>query len=357
MDTDDHAPAAAGEGLPGRTRLTINDIARLAEVSKKTVSRVINNSPFVRPETREKIAAIIREHDYAPDPQARGLAFRRSFLIGMIYDNPNPQYVVNMQQGLLDGLRDSGFELVVHPCERSSPTFLHDVRSFVERQKLFGVVLPPSVAEDERLPPILNELGCAYVRIASLPLDGHERMMVSYDRLGGAEVGRYLADLGHSRVAFISGPPSFISSSERRGGLEDGLAERGLRLEPEYSVEGGYTFESGEAFGAALLALPRRPTAIFAGNDEMAAGVLHAARRAGVRVPEDLTVVGFDDFQIASRVWPSLTTVHTETREVGRRAALKLISGGEEPAPHDPGGAILRPRLVVRESSGPPSSS
>src|SRR5204863_9470252 len=122
-DTDDQAPS----DVP-RRRPTINDIARLAGVSKKTVSRVINASPYVQKETRERIEAVIAEHGYAPDPQARGLAFRRSFLIGLVYDNPNPQYVVNMQLGLLDGLKGSGFELVVHPCDRASATFLDDLR-------------------------------------------------------------------------------------------------------------------------------------------------------------------------------------------------------------------------------------
>jgi len=337
----------------GRKRATINDIARLAGVSKKTVSRVINQSPFVRVETRERIEAVIAEWGYAPDPQARGLAFRRSFLIGMIYDNPNPQYVVNMQLGLLDGIRGSGFELVVHPCDRSSPTFLQDVRTFVERQKLFGVVLPPSVSEDERVAKLLREIGCGYIRIASVELDKPEHMIVGHDRLGSAAMGEHLAGLGHKRIGFISGLPSFRSSHERREGFESGLAKSGVRLDPAYVVQGAYTFESGLACGETLLAMDPRPTAIFAGNDEMAAGVLQAARRAGLQVPADLTVVGFDDFQIAQAVWPPLTTIHIPTREVGRIAAEKLI-GVEARETRDPGSTI--PYLVVRESSGPPPS-
>lgn len=335
----------------GRKRATINDIARLAGVSKKTVSRVINQSPFVRDETRERIEAVIAEWGYAPDPQARGLAFRRSFLIGMIYDNPNPQYVVNMQLGLLDGIRGSGFELVVHPCDRSSPTFLQDVRTFVERQKLFGVVLPPSVSEDERVAKLLREIGCEYIRIASVELDKPEHMIVGHDRLGSEAMGAYLVELGHREIGFISGLPSFRSSHERRGGFEDALNKAGLQLKPDYVVQGAYTFESGLACGEQLLAKTPRPTAIFAGNDEMAAGVLQAARRAGLQVPADVTVVGFDDFQIAQAVWPPLTTIHIPTREVGRIAAEKLI-GAEAREKRDPNSTI--PYLVVRESSGAP---
>lgn len=332
-----------------RRRPTINDIARLAGVSKKTVSRVINASPFVRADTRERIEAVIADLGYAPDPQARGLAYGRAFLIGLVYDNPNPQYVVNMQLGLLDGMRGSGFELVVHPCDRNSPSFLEDLRSFVERQRLFGVVLTPSVSEDERAARLMAEVGCAYVRVASVSLDTPEHMIETRDRLGGREAARHLAELGHTRIAFVSGPPNFRSSHERRSGFEEALAEHGLALPKKYVAEGAYTFESGIARGRELLQLNPRPTAIFAGNDEMAAGVLQAARQLGVRVPEDVSVVGFDDFQVASRVWPTLTTVRTPTREIGRLAAERLM--GKDDDARDPKGRL--PSLVIRESTGP----
>jgi len=143
----------------------------LANVSKKTVSRVINDSPFVKEETRLRVNAIIREVGFSPDTQARGLAFRRSFLIGMIYDNPTPQYIVNMQQGILDAMRGTSYGLLVHPCERTNPTYLADLRSFIERQKLFGVILTPSISEDERMVKMLREFECPYVRVASVMLD------------------------------------------------------------------------------------------------------------------------------------------------------------------------------------------
>src|SRR5450432_2276973 len=122
-------------------KVTINDVARLAAVSKKTVSRIINNAPSVSADTRALVNDIIAHLHFKPDPQARGLAFRRSFLIGLIYDNPNAQYVVNMQNGILDQLKDSGHELVVHPCHRDHPDFLDNVRDFIERQRLKGVIL------------------------------------------------------------------------------------------------------------------------------------------------------------------------------------------------------------------------
>ena len=331
---------------------TINDVARLAEVSKKTVSRVINQSPFVKAETRDKINQIIEEIGFSPDPQARGLAFRRSFLIGMVYDNPNPQYVVNTQLGLLDAMKGSGYELVVHPCNRGNPTFLQDFRRFIERQKLSGVVLTPSVSEDERVKDILDEIGCAYVRIAAVPVDDSKHIIVSNDRTGGKAAARHLTELGHKRVAFISGPPTFRSSHERRAGFEEGLKEAGLSLSADNIKQGAYTFESGLACAAELLKRKPRPTAIFAGNDEMAAGVLHAARAEGLEVPEHLSVVGFDDYQIASRVWPPLTTIRQPTREIGRMAAEKLMGVEFQGSPESDAAQTL-PTLVVRESTGP----
>jgi LacI family transcriptional regulator len=353
MADDDNPPPR--RGLGGEKKPTINDVARLAGVSKKTVSRVINQSPFVKADTREKINAIIAEIGFSPDPQARGLAFRRSFLIGLVYDNPNPQYVVNMQLGMLDAMRGSGYELVVHPCNRGNPTFLADFRRFIERQKLWGVVLTPSVSEDDRVKVVLDEIGCAYIRIASVPVDQPAHIIVSNDRLGGRAAARHLAELGHTSIGFISGPPTFRSSHERRGGFEEELKDRKLKLTDDYIMQGAYTFESGISCGTELLKRSPRPTAIFAANDEMAAGVLHAIRRAGLHCPEDVSVIGFDDFQIASSVWPPLTTVRTPTREIGRMAAEKLIVHGgedEDDNAHEAAPATS-PALVVRDSTGP----
>ncbi len=334
-----------------KPRLTINDIARMAEVSKKTVSRVINKSRFVKEETRLRVEAIISEHDYEPDPQARGLAFRRSFLVGMIYDNPNPQYVVNMQQGVLDGLAGTGMELVIRPCDRKSPGYLDDLRGFVERQKLSGVIMPPSVSEDEALVAMLRRVDCPYVRIASIGLDKPDRMVITHDRKGGEQAGKHLAELGHTRIAHISGPASFLSSHERRGGFIDGLASHGLTLAPEFSLQGEYTYASGMTCGRLLLDRVDPPTAIFTGNDEMATGVYNIARELGFSIPGDISVVGFDDSPVAERMWPPLTSVRLPIREMGRVAALTLF---HDPLDGDPPAHAFAPHLIQRHSTAPP---
>lgn len=347
------SPTSTESAEKGRKRSTINDIARLANVSKKTVSRVINDSPFVKEETRLKVNAIIKDVGFEPDPQARGLAFRRSFLIGMIYDNPTPQYVVNMQQGILDAMRGTSYGLLVHPCERTSPNYLADLRKFIERQKLFGVILTPSVSEDERLVKLLKDFDCPYIRVASVMLDKPGTMVVTHDADGAREAARHLAELGHTRIAHISGPPSFRSAHERRRGFRETLAERGLTLPADYDREGNYTFEGGIALARELLALNPRPSAIFCGNDEMAAGVYKVAHEMGFSVPKDLSVIGFDDSATAVQLWPPLTSVRLPVRDMGRFAADKLFGRQEKKGKPEGEATDVIPKLIARESTAP----
>ena len=336
---------------PGKAT-TINDIARLAGVSKKTVSRIINRSPLVREDTREKVEALMREVGYVPDPLARGLAFRRSFLIGMVYDNPTAQFIVNMQYGVLDTLRDSGFELVVHPCDSRSPDYIEGVRRFVQQQKLHGVILVPRVSEDQALADMLEQIECRYVRIAAVSLDKPERMVVTHDHDGAAEVADYLQTLGHRDIALITGPGDYRSATERTAGFLSALSRRGIALPPSRVVEAGYTFESGVAAAEKLLAAKKRPTAIFCGNDEMAAGVYRVALRTGIQIPQQLSVVGYDDSPLASRLWPPLTSVRRDTRDTGRIASAMLLQSQEGPRQT----ASVRPHLVIRDSCQPPAA-
>lgn len=336
-------------------KLTISDIARLANVSKKTVSRVINHSGLVREDTREKILGIVAQHGYTPDPQARALALRRSYLIALISNQPNPQYIVDIQRGILEAMTGTSYQLVMRPCDRSLPTLHDDICAIVTHQKLFGVILTPSISEDDELIGRLRQIECPYVRIAAVSLDTPENMIETHDYVGAAEAARHIASLGHMRIAHIHGPDSFLSAAERLRGFRVGLAEFGLRIDPSYLLKGGYTFESGMKCGEQLLAMPDRPTAVFAGNDEMAVGVYQAARRAGLRIPEDLSIVGFDDSPIATRIWPTLTTVRLPIVHMGRIAAQLLISNHDRMAMEPPGATSVMPSLQVRNSAAPPA--
>lgn len=345
-----------GSGEVDRSRnTTINDIARLSGVSKKTVSRVINESPSVRPDTRQRVSDIIRRLGYVPDPQARGLAFRRSFLIGLIYDNPNAEFVVNMQYGALDALRGTGFELVVHPCDRRSPGFVDSVRQFADRQKLHGAILLPPLSENPQLLAALDSIPCPQASIASVQVDGATHQVVSSDRDACAELAAHLVGLGHRRIGLITGPEGHRSPIERRLGFLGELERHGIRTPEDLIVAGRYTFESGLEAGELLLSRRDRPTAIFASNDEMAAGVYQAAYRRGITIPDALSVVGFDDSPIASRLWPPLTTIRLPIRLMSRLAATRLIRDVDAAEAAD--AVFVIPHLIERGSSGPPPKS
>lgn len=333
---------------------TINDVARLAGVSKKTVSRVINNSSLLNEETRERVAGVIKQLGYVPNPQARALALRRNFLVGLIHDNPNAQTVINVQQGILDALHDTDFGLVVRPLDRTSPHMLEDIRNFLERQRLFGVVIMPPLSENEALARLCEELGVRYTRMASAELDDPDHLVASNDRQAVKEAVAYLIELGHHRIGLIEGPHGFRSAAERRLGFEDALRDAKIKLPRSMIAEGSYTFQSGLQAGNLLLDQVPAPTAIFASNDEMAAGALHAARQRDLHVPQDLSIVGFDDTAIAAHMWPPLTTVRWPIISMARSAALKLVGDVIDPDTDVDEPSMFLSTLVRRASVAPP---
>jgi LacI family transcriptional regulator len=331
---------------------TINDVAREAGVSKKTVSRVINQSPLLNADTRARVEAVIAELGYVPNPQARALALRRNFLIGLVHDNPNAQTVLRVQRGILEVLRGTEFELIVRPVDRGSPTMLEDVQAFLERQRPFGVVLLPPISENDALARLCDSIGCRYVRMGSAKLDEADHMVASNDREAVREAVRYLIEMGHRRIGLVQGPHGFRSAAERRAGFEEALADAGITQSRSLMADGTYTFDSGFQAGERLLDLLPRPTAIFCSNDEMAAGVLHVARQRGLDVPADLSIVGFDDTSLAAHIWPPLTTVRWPVATMARSAALKLVGDVEGEAAEEP--SLFLSTLIRRASAAPP---
>ncbi|PKP95372.1 MAG: LacI family transcriptional regulator [Alphaproteobacteria bacterium HGW-Alphaproteobacteria-14] len=329
---------------------TINDVARLAGVSKKTVSRVINRSALLNEDTRIKVEAVIADLGYVPNPQARALALRRNFLLGLLHDNPNAQTVLNFQEGVLDAIRETEFALVVRPVDRHSPRMIDDIRRFLELQRLYGVLILPPISENDALAELCHEMGCGYVRMGSAMLDDAEHIVASNDREVVSQAVDYLVELGHRRIALIEGPEGFRSAFERREGFLAAMQAHGLTLPPEMRVQGNYRFDSGIAAASRLLDIADRPTAIFASNDEMAAGAFHAARQRELKVPDDLSIIGFDDSPIAAHIWPPMTTVGWPVREMGRAAALKLMAPTDEAAQQ----YRFPATLVKRQSVGPP---
>jgi len=335
-------------------KATINDVARVAGVSKKTVSRVINRSSQVRKDTYEKVEKVIAELNYSPDPQARGLSFRRSYLFGLVYVNINASFIPEFQRGVLESSRPNGFEVVVHPCDYRSPHLADELREFIDRLKLGGVILMPPMAENEELISAIRESGCHCVRLLPAPLDDPANMVQSNDRLAVKQVADHLIDFGHRNIGFIHGRKLAISARERFEGFRDALEQRNIKLLKRNIAWGDYTFASGLAGAQKLLNNKPRPTAIFASNDEMALGAIVAATRWGIKIPQQLSIVGFDNVSHAAEICPSLTTINHDLKRMGQLAAEKLAAllrnDPEQAAKIE---TLIELNLITRESTGP----
>jgi len=343
-------------------RPTIIDIAKRAEVSFKTVSRVLNDNPRVAEERRARVRAAMHELGYQPNLAARSLAGRRGYAIAMLVDqqefyseaNANAyvaSYLVDLQAGALMACREAGYHFFIEPFERSSPTLLSDLRGQFSKIPVDGLVLAPPSADRTDLLDALETWNMPYVRIAP-GIEPERAPSVATDEFGGTiAMTEHLIELGHRRIAFVSGPEAHIAAGTRVIAFREALARAPEVIVPMIHA-GDFTFAGGLGGGEALLARPDRPTAIFAANDHMAAGVVSAANRAGLRVPLDLSIAGFDDSAIARSVWPPLTTVRQPIRAMAQAAIHYLVELAGERAP-PPRHVVFPFQLVVRSTTGP----
>ena len=337
---------------------TIKDVAERAGVSLKTVSRVINNEPSVHARTREKVQREIDALGYQPDPSARSLRSTRAYALGLVYDNPNAHYIINLQRGVLSVCRSSGFGLQIHPCDSSSPKLADELRDLVRRSRLAGLVLAPPMSEQPALIRALGEAKIPFIRIISArkdPQDGWPCVYVD-DRDAAYAITEHLIQLGHQRIGFLWGGREHRSSLERYQGYEDALKDYGIGLDRKLIVPGDYTFDDGFRGARKLLALKDRPSAIFGSNDEIAAGVLAAAHSDGINVPYELSIAGFEDSPFSKQSWPALTTARQATEEIARHAAQRLIGDLQREANGEPVSSTnegFSPELVVRGSTAP----
>jgi LacI family transcriptional regulator len=346
---------------PNTGRVTINDVAEHSGVSIKTVSRVLNDEPNVRPSTRARVETAVRALDYSPNPSARGLAGTSSRMIGLIYDNPSPNYLFRAIIGVLEACNGAGYGLSLQAPNPDEPDLAESVTRFVSQSRVDGLLLIPPVGDVIAVLDALESIGLPYARVS--PMDGRPGLGVSVDdRHASAQVVAHLTDLGHQRIGFISGHPAHGATQIRLEGYRLGLLRKDLEFEKELVFDGLFDSESGRRAGAYFLDMQNPPTAIFASNDEMAAGLLQFALERGWRIPEQLSIAGFDDTPLSRTLWPALTTVHQPIRYMALRATELLL--GRIDTHDQSNGERLGARievfdapLVVRDTTAPPRAT
>jgi LacI family transcriptional regulator len=330
------------------TRVTMNDVAKAAGVSMKSVSRVVNREPNVTNKLRVKVQGAIERLGYVPDMAARSLAGARAFTIGILFDNPSPNYTMKVQSGAYQACRDHNFHLLIENLDSLADDVAEQMRMILLNTRVDGFVLTPPITECAPVLDMLEARGIPYVRIAPVSFPGRSPGFSIDDGAAAGEIARHLWDLGHRRFGLVNGPPVHGAAVTRRAGFLAALEKLGSASSVAEAY-GAFSFDIGIEAGRELLDRRRPPTAIFATNDDSAAGVMSAAAQLGLRVPHDVAVVGFDDSWVAKSVWPYLTTIYQPITEMAHQATTLLIerSGGN-------GDHRLDYALMIRGSTGTP---
>lgn len=331
--------------------VSIKDIARVTNVSYSTVSRALNNSPRVKPATRKEIQRVAAEMGYFPSAIARSLVTRRTNTIGVVVTTITDLFFAEVIRGIEEQAVTVGYSVILTNSECQPDRELAAIQALRSR-RVDGIILVAACADRERKERLLRstETNLPIVIINNVHAE-HIGYSIETDNLaGGQEATRHLIDLGHQRIAHISGPPGEWDGVERQQGYEQALRSAGLPVDPALIVRGDNRPAGGLAAAQQLLALPAPPTAIFCYNDTTALGVMRAIHAADRRIPEDISIVGFDDIALASYFEPPLTTIAQPKREMGAKAVqmvLDLIEGVEV------ADCVLPSRLVVRQSTAP----
>ncbi|MBD3647431.1 MAG: LacI family DNA-binding transcriptional regulator [Pseudomonadales bacterium] len=336
-------------------KATIVDVAELAGVSIKTVSRVVNNEPNVRAKTRDKVMDAITRLNYQPNTAARTLSGKRSYVIGLIYENPHEfSYIGGMLNGALHACEEEGYSLLLRPVTLPDQSIADRVRHFVLQARVDGIVLPPPLGDMEEVTETLADLDIPFAAITpKQPRPGSVNITCD-DEQASFELTEYLIKQGHTRIGFIKGHPDHGATELRQAGYRAALKAHGVPVNRSFVRQGYFNFESGKKSAAKLLDLEPRPTVIIASNDDMAAGVMFEARERGLSIPDDLSVVGFDDTPLASHMWPTLTTVRQPISRMADAATRALIHRLRDDADERTVEKDFHCELVIRNSSTSP---
>lgn len=321
-------------------KVTINDVAARAGVSKKTVSHVVNGIGRVAPATRARVEAAVAELGFVPSPQARAFASGRSSLVVLAHDGTDDPPLAALLAGLEQGLAPAGLVAGVH-----TGGDVGALARLLAAQRPGAVVLAPPLSADPALIRACAEADCPAICLTPEPAEGNA--LWADERQAAADAAGWLVALGHRRIAFIAGPEDDRRARARELGFIDAMAEQGLERGAEIVAQGDFSLASGEDATRLLLEVSPRPTAILAANDAMAAGALRATRTAGLEVPGDISVMGLGDAPLAAALTPPLATMALPWRELARLAAARIVD------PAAPAPTALPARLVPRASVGP----
>lgn len=345
-------PAAA---VKGSQMATLDDVAALAEVSAKTVSRVVNEEAGVRSATRERVLRAVEMLDYKPNLNARVLAGDRSFLIGLFCGRPGG-YLSDFQAGAAARCVDSGYHLLVEPWDRESPQTARRMTGLLRQLRLDGVILLPPLSDDRLICNTLHDSGIPMVRIEPREYSADSPSIGVDDYLAARCLTRHLLDLGHRRIGFILGRPGHGATEKRHRGFVDEMHDRKVPVDSTLLATGNFEFADSALAAEKLLDRAHPPTAIFASSDDTAAAVISVAHRLNLDLPADLSVVGYDDAPIASMIWPLLTTVRQPVVSMARVAAGLIIdhSPRRQGWPATMPNRLLDFEMVVRDSTAAP---
>jgi LacI family transcriptional regulator len=330
-------------------RSNIRDVAARAGVAVKTVSRVLNGHPYVSAETKARVEAAMQALDFRPSVAARILSGAKSNQVALIYDNHSPYYMFQIQTGCWEYCKEKGIRLLAQPVDVSDPRVGEQVRGLVTETHVDGIILSSPVTDCDPVLRALEAMDIPFVRISPGTNHALTSSVFMDDAQAADDMTTHLINFGHRRIGFIKGHPNHMASDDRLFGYRRALDRAGIAYEPGLVCDGEFDFESGVRAANFLLDQPDRPTAIFAANDDMAAGVLAVAHDRNLDLPSALSVAGFDDTTLARTVWPPLTTIHQPMAELARTAAEILIAGGDinhRRLPHT---------LVARASVAPPA--
>lgn len=327
--------------------ITIFDVAREAGVSYATVSRVINNKDHVKPDKRERVLRAMTRLGYVVNQQARSLAGGKSQVVGLVVPGVDNSYIGEIIRGIDEELASASYDLMLYTTHRRKTresTYVATLTQGLADGLLLVLPRDPGAYMEA-----LRRRGFPFVVIDHQGIDDTGPAVGATNRQGGYSATRYLIELGHRRIGFITGTLEVRCSTDRLAGYRAALGEFGLPLDPALVREGDFQQPDGYRGAHELLALAERPTAIFASNDVMAFGVMEAVRECGLRIPADISIVGFDDIPQATHVNPQLTTVRQPLEQMGRLAARTLLQLIANPKA-DVARIELPTELIIRDS-------